>query len=144
MAEAEQLRRYLDLLDEKRSRFAPLVVELDRIVRAHGPALVPDVRYRIQLYALEGDYRTWVCAIDATTKVACLRFLYGSHMNDPARRLRAGSATLSSLDFKSLDEISEEIIAPYVEEAVARYPESREHLRVEEAERRAKRAAPKG
>jgi hypothetical protein len=135
------LDTYLASLDPQRADKAPLIRELDRIVRAHGPALVADIRYRILLYALEGDYRTWVCAVDATKKGACLRFLFGTQLSDPQQRLRAGSATLASLDFARLEEIDAAQIAPYVQEAVARYAEARVWLREQEAERRRQKAA---
>jgi hypothetical protein len=138
---ATPLERYLEGLDGDRAGKAPMIVELDRIVRAHGRALVPDVRYRILLYALNGDYRNWVCAVDATKKVACLRFLYGAKLTDPLQRLRPGTGPLSTLDFTAPAEIDEEAIAPYVVEAVARYAEAVVWLKEQDAERRKQRAA---
>jgi hypothetical protein len=121
---ASALERYLELVDPARAAMAPMVVELDRIVRAHAPALQADVRYKILMYGLEGDYRNWVCAVDLTKKGACLRFLFGTQLSDPARRLRPGTGVLATLDFGSLEAINEAEIAPYIEEAVARYPEA--------------------
>lgn len=140
---ASPLETYLESLDAKRAAHAPLAVELDRIVRTHGPQLVPDMRYRILLYGIGGDYRTWVCAVEATTKGANLRFLFGSQLNDPQRRLRPGSATLSTLDFTSAAAVDEAIIAPYVQEAVARYDEAKVWLHEQDAERRRQKAAQK-
>jgi hypothetical protein len=38
--------------------------------------------YKTLMYALHSDFRTWVCAIDATKKGVCLRFLYGVVLDD--------------------------------------------------------------
>lgn len=141
---ATALEAYLASLDAKRAPHAPLVVELDRIVRTHGGlTLLPELRYRILIYGIGGDYRTWVTAIDATTKGASLRFLFGTQLNDPQKRLRPGTATLCTLDFPSLDAIDEAVIAPYVQESVARYPEAKIWLREQEAERRRRKAEQK-
>ncbi len=141
---ATALEAYLASLDAKRAPHAPLVVALDRIVRAHGgPTLLLELRYRILIYGIGGDYRSWVAAIDATTKGACLRFLFGTQLNDPQKRLRPGTATLCSLDFTTLAAVDEAMIAPYVQEAVARYPEAKVWLREQEAERRRLKAEQK-
>lgn len=110
---------YLATIDP---RWHDMVTALDSAVRSAAPDLVPDIRYRILIYALNGDYRTWVCAISTTTKLVNLRFLAGSSMTDPLHLLRPGSSTLSNLDYKSLTEIDPKVVADYVREAVAIYP----------------------
>ena len=47
---------------------APLVVALDEAIRTVHPDFDIAVKYRILMYALQADFRTWVCAIDATKK----------------------------------------------------------------------------
>jgi hypothetical protein len=54
---------------------APLVLALDDVLRKANPNFDVEIRYRILLYALHGDWRTWVCAIDARKKSVSLRFL---------------------------------------------------------------------
>jgi hypothetical protein len=102
---------------------APLVVALDEAVRKAHPGFDVAIRYRILMYALRGDWRTWVCAIDVTKKGACLRFLYGVLLDDPRGVLRAGSSVLRTWDFAFGDLVDPAAVGSYVTEAVARYPE---------------------
>lgn len=41
----------------------PLVVALDKAVRRAHPDFDVAIKYRILMYALGGDFRTWACAI---------------------------------------------------------------------------------
>jgi hypothetical protein len=112
---------YLEGVDP---RVAPVVIELDRLVMEAGPDLVPAVRYRMLMYALKGDYRAWVCAIDAHPRMAVgLRFLYGTLLDDPRAILRPGTSSLSTLDVASLEEVDAGAVAGFVREAVARHEE---------------------
>jgi hypothetical protein len=99
----------------------PLVVALDQAVRKAHPGLYVAIKYKILMYALHGDWRTWVCAIDATKKGVSLRFLYGVLLDDPRGVLRAGSSVLKSWDFAVDDVIDPGAIGVFVAEAVARY-----------------------
>ena len=74
------------------------------------------------MYGLHGDWRTWVCAIDATTRGVSLRFLYGVILDDPRRVLRAGSSVLKTWDLGFDDAIDAPAVGAYVAEAVAKYP----------------------
>jgi hypothetical protein len=65
---------------------APVVLALDAAIHTAQPDLDVAVKYRIITYALHGDWRTWVCAIQATKKGVCLRFLYGVLPAATARR----------------------------------------------------------
>lgn len=47
---------------------APVVLALDAAIRTAQPDLDVAVKYRIATYALHSDWRTWVCAIQATTE----------------------------------------------------------------------------
>ena len=74
------------------ARVAPLVIELDRLVLDAGPDLEPAIKYQMLMYALKGDYRAWVCAIDAHPRKAVgLRFLYGALLDDRGGVLRPGT-----------------------------------------------------
>jgi hypothetical protein len=99
----------------------PLVVALDEAIRKAHPGFDVAIKYRILMYALRGDWRTWVCAIDATKKGAGLRFLYGVLLDDPRHVLRAGSSVLKTWDFSLNDVVDSAAVGSYVEEAVARY-----------------------
>jgi hypothetical protein len=123
---------------------APLVVALDEAVRKAHPDFDVAIKYRILMYALRGDWRTWVCAIDVTKKGVCLRFLYGVLLDDPRGVLRAGSSVLKTWDFTSGDVVDPAAVGAYVTEAVARYPEYKANTgEVLDASRAAARAVRK-
>ncbi len=104
-------------------RAAPLVAALDGAIRAAYPDFDVAVKYRILMYAIRRDWRTWVCAIDASRKGVHLRFLYGVLLDDPRGVLRAGTSVLMTWDF-GLDEVVDPAgVGAYVSEAVARYDE---------------------
>jgi hypothetical protein len=102
---------------------APLVLALDGVVREAHPSFDVAIKYRILMYALHGDWRTWVCAIDASRKSVGLRFLYGVLLDDPLRVLRAGSSVLETWDFAFDQGVDRAAVGAYVREAVARYDE---------------------
>jgi hypothetical protein len=104
---------------------APLVVSLDQAIGKAHPGFDVAIKYKILLYALRGDWRTWVCAIDARKNVVGLRFLYGVLLDDPRRVLRAGSSILMTWDFALDDSVDSAAVGAYVSEAVARYGEYR-------------------
>ena len=104
------------------ARAVPIVRALDRAIRDAGPELESAIKYKILMYGLHGDWRTWVCAIDATTKGVALRFLYGVILDDPLGVLRAGSSVLKTWDFGFDDAIDAAAVGAYVAEAVAKYP----------------------
>jgi hypothetical protein len=105
------------------ARAIPVVRALDRVILGVRPDFDVAVKYRILMYALHGDWRTWVCAIDATRKGVCLRFLYGVLLDDPLHLLRAGSSVLKTWDFAFDDAVDRTQVGAYVAEAVARYDE---------------------
>jgi hypothetical protein len=107
----------------------PLVVTLDGIIREAQPAFDVLIKYRILMYALHGDWRTWVCAIDASRKAVCLRFLYGVLLDDNRRVLRAGSSVLKTWDFAFDEVVDRAAVGAYVREAVARYPDYKANAR---------------
>jgi hypothetical protein len=107
----------------------PLVVALDEAVRKAHPGFDVAVKYRILMYALRGDWRTWVCAIDATRKGVCLRFLYGVLLDDTRGVLRAGSSVLKTWDFAFDDVVDPAAVGAYVAEAVARHDDYKANTR---------------
>ncbi|GAA3587729.1 hypothetical protein GCM10022198_09110 [Klugiella xanthotipulae] len=119
------------------------VRQLDRIVRETESRLEVSVRYGILMYALDGDWRHWVCAVNATSKVVVLRFLYGVILDDPLGVLRQGSAELCNWDFAPEDLIEETAVAGYVSEAVARHAYFRENAVAINVESKKKAAARK-
>jgi hypothetical protein len=112
------LETYLAGVD---ARATPLVVALDSAIRGAHADFDVAIKYRILMYALEHDWRTWVCAIDATKKGVGLRFLYGVLLDDPLHVLRAGSSVLKTWDFAFDDRVDPAAVGAYVTEAVARY-----------------------
>jgi hypothetical protein len=99
----------------------PVVVALDEAIRDAHPGFDVAIKYRILMYTLGGDWRTWVCAIDASRKTVGLRFLYGVLLDDNRRVLRAGSSVLETWDFAFDEAVDRAAVGEYVREAVARY-----------------------
>ena len=112
------LETYLAGVDEAA---APLVVALDKAIRKAYPAFDIAIKYRILMYALRGDGRTWVCAIDARKESVGLRFLYGVLLDDSRRALRQGTSVLKTWDFALGDAVDPRAVGAYVKEAVAKY-----------------------
>ncbi len=102
---------------------APQVRAIDSAILAANPDFDTAIKYQILMYALKGDFRTWVCAIDARRKRASLRFLYGVLLDDPRHVLRAGSSVLMTWDIAFDQDLDAAAIGAYVTEAVTRYPE---------------------
>lgn len=103
---------------------------LDAAIRAARPDLEAAVKYGILMYTLDGDWRHWVCAINAQRQGVCLRFLYGVLLDDPLGVLRKGSAQLMTWDVRRGEEVDAEAVAGYVREAADRH----DHYRANAAE----------
>ena len=115
------LEEYLTTIPDPRA--ARVVRELDRIVRRTHPDFDVAIKYKILMFALDGDFGTWVCAINAGRRQVALNFLYGVMLDDPKRALRAGSSVLMSWDIGFEDDVDAAAVAAYVAEAVRRNPE---------------------
>ena len=100
-----------------------LVRQLDRIIRAAEPGLSMAIKYKILMYGLDGDFHTWVCAINSGRRHVSVNFLYGVMLDDPRKVLRAGSSVLMSWDFPFDEEVDPSAVGPYIAEAVRRNPE---------------------
>ena len=96
---------------------------MDEAIRKVRPDFDVAIKYGLLMYALHGDWRTWVCAIGAGNSGVALRFLYGVLLTDPKHVLRAGSSVLMTWDFALIDAVDPEAVGAYVVEAVARYDE---------------------
>ncbi len=116
----EALQAYLAGVDQ---RAKPLVIDLDDAIRKVHPEFDVAVKYGLLMYALRGDWRTWVCAIGAGNSGVALRFLYGVLLDDPKHVLRAGSSVLMTWDFALIDAVDTAAVGAYVAEAVARHEE---------------------
>ena len=102
---------------------APIVVALDDAIRTAQPDLDVAIKHRILTYARPGDWHTWVCAVQATKKGVCLRFLYGVLLDDPRGVLRSGTSVLKTWDLGFDDVVDPAAVGAYVTEAVGRYGE---------------------
>ena len=100
---------------------APIVVALDDATRTAQPDLDVAIKYRILTYALRGDWHTWVCAVRATKKGVCLRFLYGVLLDDLRGVLRAGTSVLKTWDLGFKEIVDPAAVGAYVAEAVPRH-----------------------
>ena len=117
---SKALEAYLKGVDP---RAEPLVIDLDEAIRKVRPDFDVAIKYGLLMYALQGDWRTWVCAIGGGTSGVALRFLYGVLLDDPKHVLRSGSSVLMTWDFAFIDAVDAEAVGAYVAEAVTRYPE---------------------
>ena len=104
-------------------RAVTVVRELDRVITGTYPDFDLAIKYKILMYALRGDFGTWVCAINAGRRKVALHFLYGVLLDDPRHVLRAGSSILKTWDFGFDDAVDPAAVGAYVAEAVARYDE---------------------
>ena len=100
---------------------APLLTSLDETLRTACPEFDVAIKYGILMYGLHGDWRTWVCALQATKKGVSLKFLYGVLLDDPLSALRPGSSVLMSWDFGMAEVIDAGSVRSYVSEAVSKY-----------------------
>jgi hypothetical protein len=115
------LEEYIRTLVDPRG--APVVRQLDRIIRATEPTLDAAVKYKILMYGLAGDFRTWACAINSGRRHVSVNFLYGVMLDDPRNVLRAGSSVLMSWDFGFDEEVDAAALGLYIAEAVRRNPD---------------------
>jgi hypothetical protein len=136
---SQALEDYLATVDDVD---APALRALDAAITAAHPGLDVAIKYGILLYALGGDWRHWVCAINVQRSGACLRFLYGVLLDDPRGVLRKGSAQLMTWDVARGTEIDAEAVGGYVREAVAKHAYYREHAAEVSAASKAQKAAP--
>jgi hypothetical protein len=102
-------------------RFQPVVAAIAEAVRSVRPDFESAIKYRILMYGLNGDFRRWICAIDATKHAAHLRFLQGTSLSDPGRILRRGTSTLCSMDIPTLQALDRKLVLDYLTEAVTIY-----------------------
>lgn len=112
------LEGYLRSIDPVHS---PAVRLLDATIRGAAPELTSRIGYKMLTYVFGKDLRHWVIAVDVTTKGVCLRFLYGGFMDDRARVLRHGTSTLSTIDYRSLDDVDADLVASYAREAATNH-----------------------
>jgi hypothetical protein len=116
---ASPLDEYLAGIDPAR---APLVIELDRIIRAAAPQLDAAVKYRMLTYAIGRDWWRWVAAIGVTKRAVNLRLLYGTRLEAGAGVLRPGSSHLATLDLVAGPPVDAGLVTQLVREAVDRHP----------------------
>ena len=122
-------------------RAEPLVIDLDEAIRKVHPHFDVAIKYGLLMYALRGDWRTWVCAIGAGNSGVALRFLYGVLLDDPRHVLRAGSSVLMTWDFALIDAVDPVAVGGYVLDAVSRYDEYKANApKILEASRAAAKA----
>lgn len=115
------LEEYVATLVDPRGE--PLVRELDGVIMGTQPDFDVAIKYKILMYALHGDFHTWVCSINAGRKKVALHFLYGVLLDDPRKVLRAGSSVLMSWDMAFDEAVDAATVGAYVAEAVRRNPE---------------------
>jgi hypothetical protein len=99
------------------------VRRLHAAISAACPDFDVAVKYGLLMYAIGGDWRHWVVAVDAHPRSAVgLRFLFGVMMADERHVLRGGSSVLMTWDLDPTVEPDAEAVRSYVTEAVRLYP----------------------
>lgn len=110
------------LLDRSRPDAHELVRTLAAAVESAGIELERRATYGMLVYTLDARWRDWIVAIGVSKDHVNLRFLHGDLLDDPDRRLRAGSSTLMTVDYDHREEVDQELVRAYVREAVAKHP----------------------
>lgn len=117
---APALDIYLETVDP---RWRDLVTDLHRTIVDARPDLDSRISYRMLSYGLGGDFRQWVCAVDARPKGVALRFLHGAELDVPPGTLRRGSTTMGTIDLTSAEQFDAALVTALVREAAERVPE---------------------
>ena len=94
------------------------------LITGTHPGFDVAIKYNLLMYAIGGDWRHWVVAIDGRPKSGvALRFLYGVMLPDPRGVLRAGSSVLMTWDFPAGSDVNDSEVRSYLTEAIRLYPE---------------------
>jgi hypothetical protein len=104
-------------LERVEPRFVPIVRALAAAIEAAAPELLAWSSYGMLLHGREAHRREWVCAVGTSSKAVNLRFLRGDLLSDPAGVLRAGSSTLKTIDYRTLEDVDADLVRSYVREA---------------------------
>ena len=102
---------------------APLVEAIAGEIEQSAPELVSRISYKMLTYVRGNDLRNWVVAVGTTKKGVQVRFLFGKYMDDPRNLLRHGTSTLSSIDYRSIEDFKPGIVAEYAAHAARRHQE---------------------
>ncbi len=115
--------------------------ELDAAIRGAAPELESALKYRILMYSLNSDWRTWIAAINVRKNGISLQFLYGVLLADPRKVLRKGTSVLMTWDLAFGESVDAAAVGEYVREAIAKYPEYKQNYNeILEAAREPRRA----
>jgi hypothetical protein len=97
--------------------------ELVRRIDGLQPGLTRAVKWGRLTFALDGDYHHWLCAVGITRKTVKLSFHFGRLLDDPAGVLRtSGSEYLRWVEYRSVEDIDDAMLASLLAAAVRAYP----------------------
>jgi hypothetical protein len=97
--------------------------ELVRRIDGLQPGLTRAVKWGRLTFALDGDYHHWLCAVGITRKTVKLSFHFGRLLDDPAGVLRtSGSEYLRWVEYRSVEDIDDAMLASLLAAAVWAYP----------------------
>jgi hypothetical protein len=101
-------------------QFVPVVLAVDDAVLGVVP-LDSAIKWRQLVYAMEGDFHHWLCAIAVTKKRVTLNFHFGALLDDPEGAFRAGSSKfMRMLDFESVEGVDAGLVGRRVRDAASR------------------------
>jgi hypothetical protein len=104
---------------------------VDAIERS-GISLDRAIKWRRLTFAVDGDFRHWICGIDVTRRGVVLQLHFGSLLRDPEGQLTASeSRFLRTMTFRTADSVDADAdaVAGFVRAAVERLPFFRAHWR---------------
>jgi len=99
-----------------------VVRALAAAVDATGEPFDCKITYGMLVYTFDQHWHRWVVAIGVSAKVVNLRFLYGQRLTDASGRLRPGSTTAATVDYRSVEEVDRAEVIDLIRQAVAIHP----------------------
>jgi hypothetical protein len=111
----------LDLfVSRAQPHLVPVVIALDDGVNRSMP-LDSAIKWRQLVFAVDGDYHHWLCAIAASKKRVTLNFHFGALLDDHGQEFRVGSSKfMRMLDYETVDQVDAGLIATLVSDAASK------------------------
>jgi hypothetical protein len=110
-----------DFLDEVDPALGTVVNAVDAAISRSGTRLDRAVKWKQLVYARDGDFHHWICAVAPSKKKVALRFHFGGLMSDPDAMFGPGTGKfVRSIDYTTETDVDAEVITRYVEEALSR------------------------
>jgi hypothetical protein len=84
------------------------------------------IKWRQLIFAVDGDFDHWICAVAATSRQARLTFHFGSMLRDAAGVFEASDARfVRKISYKSASDVDEPVVRDLLNQALDAYPRFR-------------------